>query len=482
MQKTEDIFTPESQGIPSASITAMVDEFENRDLQVTSFVLLRNGKTVAKFCKPPYEMDCVQLWYSVTKSFTGIGVGIACDKGLLDLEDLVISFFSDKLPQTISENLGKLRVRDLLSMASGIHDNTYGLLYSQEDWVRAFLAQDFPHEPGTYYRYTTHGSHMFAAIVERVSGQSFHDFIKTNLFEPLDIHQSTWEVCLQGITAGGMGLGLTVESVAKFAQMIADKGVYKGKRIVSERYLNVAMTEQSDNRLFEKEKHSHTNGYGFHMEIDLDGSVFHPGSFGQLWYACPQKNIAVALTSRRKNTDTDAVIDLLQEKIIEPARDEILPVNGEYEKMREKLESLAYPVPAFGDIPKNAPHLDEKVYSVADNPHGLISIRFVQKEKYNLNMRLKYSDRPASSINFDFRKSVHSRDTFVKDIQFHEQKYVSFAAWDTENTLVLTVFYIETPYEVTYRVGFDGANITVDFHMNVSLNIQDFVCAGFLES
>ena len=35
---------------------------------------------IAEFCKPPYEIDCVQLWYSVTKSFTGMGVGIASEK------------------------------------------------------------------------------------------------------------------------------------------------------------------------------------------------------------------------------------------------------------------------------------------------------------------------------------------------------------------------------------------------------------------
>ena len=139
------VFTPESQGISPSAIIELVDEFERRDLQVTSFVLLRNGNKIAEFCKPPYEMDCIQLWFSVTKSFTGIGAGIACDKGLLNLDDYVVSFFPDKIPSKVSENLAKIRVRHLLSMTSGIHDNTYGLLYPQDDWVKAFLAQDFPH-------------------------------------------------------------------------------------------------------------------------------------------------------------------------------------------------------------------------------------------------------------------------------------------------------------------------------------------------
>ena len=41
---------------------------------------------------------------------------------------------------------------------------------------------------GIYYRYSTHGSHMLAALVERVTGQSFYEFIKNNLFQLLGIH------------------------------------------------------------------------------------------------------------------------------------------------------------------------------------------------------------------------------------------------------------------------------------------------------
>lgn len=474
----KSVYSPESQGISSSAIIELAGEFERRNLQVTSFILMRNGYKIAEYCKLPYEMDCIQLWFSVSKSFTGIGVGIACDKGLLNLDDYVIRFFPDKLPPAISENLANMRVRHLLSMTSGIHDNTYGILYPQEDWVKAFLAQDFPHELGTYYRYSTHGTHMLAAIVERVAKQSFYDFVKDNIFKPLDIYESSWETCTQGITAGGMGLGLTVESVAKFAQMIVDKGVYNGKHIVSEEYLIAATTEQSDDR--DLEKGSHTNGFGFHMRIDNDGSVFHAGAFGQLWYACPLKNIVAVMTSRRKNTETDTIIDLLQEKIINPASSSILPTSGDYRRMRNVLSNLAYSVPAFRDIPQNALLLDGKTYNIADNPHGLQTIKFKQKETEKLHMLLQYTNRPESVIGFNFLKPVHDCDVFVKDIQYHKQKYISFAVWADEKTLTLTVFYIETPYEVTYRLVFSGTNIIIAFQMNVSLNLSNFECDGYL--
>lgn len=476
LQENENISTPESQGISSNAIIELVNEFEQRDYQVTSFMLLRNGHRIAEFCKPPYDIKSLQLWFSVTKSFTGISIGIACDKGLLTLDDIVISFFQDKLPMNISDNLAKMRVRHLLSMTSGIHDNTYELLYSQNDWVKAFLAQDFPHEPGTYYRYSTHSSHMLAAIVERVTGKSFYDFVKANLFKPLEICESTWEKDSQGITAGGMGLGLTIESVAKFAQMILNKGVYNGKRIVSEEYLSSAMKKQTNNR--EQEKGEHTNGHGFHMQIDNEGSVFHDGMFGQLWYACPKKNIVVVLTSRRIRTHTDEVIDLIQEKLVKSSSDDALPLSDGYEWMKNTLSSLKYPIPAFRDIPQNYPFLDGRFYLLSNNPHGLESIQFWQEKKDQLRIQMKYADRSDSFINACFKEPVHGKDIFVKDIQFHKQKYISYVAWRDERTLVLTIFYIETPYEVTYKLTFNGINIKLAFNMNVSLNLKNFECDG----
>jgi hypothetical protein len=467
--------TPENTGISSAAILELLGEFEQRDTQITSFVLLKDGRCICRFCRPPYEIDTIQLWFSVTKSFTGIGVGIACDKGLLRLDDSVIGFYPDKLPDEISENLRAMRVKHLLSMSCGIHENTYADLYPQPDWAKAFLAQDFPHEPGTFYRYSTHASHMLAAIVERVTGRSFYDFLRENLFTPLGIRESTWETCAQGITAGGMGLGLTVDSVAKFAQMLLDGGVYDGKRIVSEEYIRAATTEQSDNRSLEKDRHK--NGYGYHIRIDHDGSFFHPGAFGQLWYACPRKKIALALTSR--GTKIDDIIDLLQSKIMENASGAALPASNSYGQLRDRLKSLCYPTPVFKPIPAGVPVLDPVQYRMDSCPHGLLSVSFSQGASDRLDMRLTYADRADSLLRFSFTGPVTGRGLFVKDIQFHEQKYVSYAAWESKETLLLTIFYIETPYEVTYRIQFDNEGIRLAFHMNVSLNLKDFECRGW---
>jgi len=474
MATSFEIDIPENHGISSKAISEFIDESEKQDLQITSFMLIRNQKAIAQFWKKPYEKDCLQLLFSLTKSFTSIGIGIAYDKGLIDLDDYATSFFSDKLPTITSPNLKKIKIKHLLSMTCGIHENTYAMLYTQKDWVKAFLAQDFPHEPGTYYRYSTHASHMLSAIVEKVSGLSFFDFMKDNLFKHLEITKATWEVCSSGITAGGMGLSLTTESIAKFGQMLLDKGVYNGKRIVSEKYIELATTEQSDNRITETGRHR--NGYGYQIRIAESGCFFGVGGFGQLWFVAPNEKNVVAITSRKKNWDS--VIDLIYAKILDKACDETLTLSAEFEKLTIKLANTAFSLPDFKVIPKDIPDLNNICYIIENNSHGLKSISFEQKSCDQLTCKMNYNDRVDSVLKFDFRKPESGNDIFVKDIQFHKQKYISYAAWNNSNSLELTLFYIETPYVVTYSIEFKGDKIEFAFHMNGSINLQDFKVLG----
>lgn len=467
--------TPEKQGISSSAVQTMLDELERRDLEVTSMMLVVNNSCVLDFCKKPYKPTCRQLWFSTTKAVTGIGVGIACDLGLLSLDDPVISFFPDKLPETISDNLSKLRVRDLLTMTSGIHENTYAQLFPQADWVKAFLAQEFLHTPGTYYRYSTHASHMLAAIVERTSGVSFFDFVKENLMLPLGVEDMTWEYDRQGITCGGMGLGLTTEAVARFGYMLLNRGVYNGRRIVSESYLSMALTEQSDNRTLETKRHK--NGYGFHMCIDHDGSFYHEGSFGQLCYVSPKKNAVLAVTSRKSNWDE--VIDLFDslfaagEGVNDPVR---------FDDLRNRIESLSYPLPRPAAIPFDAPVINGRAYLFSDNELNLCKAYFKQENPHSLTVIFEYTDRPSSNLMFDFIQPSYGSDYFVKDVQIHLQAYVSFASWQDANTILLTVFYLETPYVVTYLIGFDKNGVTVSYHINVTFGVKTCIAKGKLIS
>jgi CubicO group peptidase (beta-lactamase class C family) len=119
-----------------------MEQIDQLNLAANSFMLLQGGKATVRFWRKPYREDCPQLLFSLSKSFTSIAVGIAWDNGFLDLDDRVISFFQDKLPDHVSVNLASMTIHHLLSMNTGHHDNIYSDVVNRRDWVKAFLSLD----------------------------------------------------------------------------------------------------------------------------------------------------------------------------------------------------------------------------------------------------------------------------------------------------------------------------------------------------
>lgn len=84
---------PENHGLSSKSLLAFFTQINQLNLKLNSFILMQNGKATSTFYRDPYRPGTPQLLFSLSKSFTSIAIGIACDEGLLDLRDKVISFF-----------------------------------------------------------------------------------------------------------------------------------------------------------------------------------------------------------------------------------------------------------------------------------------------------------------------------------------------------------------------------------------------------
>ena len=106
---------------------------------VSTLILLKSGTPVCGFFRDPYKNGTIRLLYSLTKTFTAITAGIAVDHGYFSLGNSAISFFPDKVPDVISENLRNMTVHHLLSMTTGRETPDYNEIYPNQDWVKAFL-------------------------------------------------------------------------------------------------------------------------------------------------------------------------------------------------------------------------------------------------------------------------------------------------------------------------------------------------------
>src|SRR5215467_2344845 len=194
---------PESQGVSSQAIIDFLDAIPESKNEFHSFMILRHGNIVAQGWWNPYAADLKHTMYSVSKSFTATAVGFAIDEKKLTVNDKVVSFFPNELPDTVSPYLADLRVKDLLSMSVGMQPDPTGEIGSNhDDWINAFFKTPILNKPGTKFLYNSAASFMLSAIVQKVTGERVMDYLERKLFKPLGIEGVDWETSPQGINTG----------------------------------------------------------------------------------------------------------------------------------------------------------------------------------------------------------------------------------------------------------------------------------------
>ena len=87
--------SPESQGVSSEAISVFMDELKRDNLNMHSFMLVKNGKMLAECYWPYFNAAKKHRMYSVSKSFTSVAIGMMIDEGRISLDDKVADFFPE---------------------------------------------------------------------------------------------------------------------------------------------------------------------------------------------------------------------------------------------------------------------------------------------------------------------------------------------------------------------------------------------------
>ena len=252
--------------------------------------------------KPRFES------FSTAKTFTAVGVGIAIDEGLLTLDEPVIDSFPEESFDVTSPNARAITVRDLLTMTSGLSQSIlwrdgYDRAH-EKDWIRYFYtAGKFDHTPGTQFKYNNANTYMLSCLVERKAGKNLHEYLRYRLFEPLEIHNPDWTICPKGHTVAANGMSINSDEMGRFGQMLANGGVYDGKRIVSEAFLKDMMTAHTPvTGGYIPGDPPVDAGYGYQIWIDPQNrGVFLWGNYGQYCVVIPEKNLVVTVLSLQED-------------------------------------------------------------------------------------------------------------------------------------------------------------------------------------
>ncbi len=132
---------------------------------------------------------------SVSKLITWTAVMQLVESGKINLDEDVNSYLDFSVP---SDGGKPITMRQLLTHTPGLEDIAKNLLFTDRDRLMSlgdYLKDWVPEqifEPGTTPAYSNYGSALAGYIIERVSGQSFDDYLDEHIFEPLNMQNSTF--------------------------------------------------------------------------------------------------------------------------------------------------------------------------------------------------------------------------------------------------------------------------------------------------
>ena len=312
--------SPEKVQVNTEGINDFLSAIEDSGQEFHSMMILHKRKVIAEKWWNGHTPDSLHKMFSVSKSFTAAAVGFAIAENYLTVNDKVISFFPEDLPDTISPYLAQLRVHDLLTMSTGQErepDRSYR--NENDNWEKLFFNTPIIYQPGTRFHYNSMASYMLSAIVQKVSGEKIFDYLTPRLFEPLDIHNISWEENSQGVNVGGWGMNLKTEDMAKFGQLFLQNGSWNGTQLLPEGWAEEASAYQIANSDENPEQiganpTDWNQGYAYQMWRTKHNGYRADGANGQEIIIIPDADLVVIFTANLR--DLGEAFNIVWEKLL----------------------------------------------------------------------------------------------------------------------------------------------------------------------
>lgn len=285
------------------------NEMSRKQQMVNKLIARRSGKEVntAGFSSTSRQMiaSCSK-WLSAALIMTFV------DEGKLQLTDTVGKF----LPVLTQHGKGNITISQCLSHTTGIKpaslkDDLAAMKHmnSMYEAIAAIAALPMEGEPGKVFHYSNAGLQIAGAVIEKISGKNFETLFAERIARPLGMKDTDFGKGKIALPAGGASS--TPDDYIHFLTMILNKGVYEGKRILSES----SITEMQVNRIGRDVKIAYSPteagnfGYGYGewvMETSsttqTSKAVTSPGLFGSFpWIDNEKKYCAFLMCFYIKN-------------------------------------------------------------------------------------------------------------------------------------------------------------------------------------
>lgn len=262
---------------------------------------------------------------SASKSVSSAIIGIAIDDNIIESVDQKLYDFIPEAYQYTKDSLkSKITIKDLLTMSSGldVNNNASEGYYQEEsdNWLKAVLEAPMVKEPGTYADYGSANPFLLGVYLSERLDVPLEFYMDDKLFSPLGITNYISNTDdTKAIPYFGGGLHLTPRDMLKFGQLYLNGGVWNGKRIISESWV-----EESFKKHAQLQDVRDKNEYGYfwwHDTYIINGKLIEAiearGAGGQLICVIPELESVVVITAGNfRNRKGNQSREILEEYIL----------------------------------------------------------------------------------------------------------------------------------------------------------------------
>ena len=243
--------------------------------------------------------------YSATKTILSLAAGIAIDAGKIDVNKDILYYlpkrYTDEMQSDIKDRFKKITLHRLMTMSvPGFPFRAEG-----EDFIKYSLNCTDIKEDEISFDYSNIPAYLAGVAISEAMDTDLCDFIDERILKPLSIYDVGFTRSPEGYFYGASGMEMTVNDLSKIGLLLYNKGIFEGKRIISEGYVSKATSVLQMNR---------EGGYGYFIWKYKDGfAIF--GKWKQKCYILPKRNLVITYLSDIRD-DSHELIKSMERNIL----------------------------------------------------------------------------------------------------------------------------------------------------------------------
>ena len=269
--------------------------------RIAGVIAVQNDEVKLEVYNEGIDQNTLWTSFSVAKSMSSMLVGAALKDGYIKSMD---DELGDYIPELKDYDYGKVTVRQLLTMTSGIEWNEdyfdpksdVAVMYQAEcEGDEAHILTYMKplkqvNTPGEHWNYSTGETDLVGLLIDKATGMSLAEYMSEKVWRPFGMqHCGYWlaDEC-SGINIGGSGISASLRDYARLGLFMLGGGVIDGESILADEWVRDATNILIRTEVFAD------GGYGFLWWVNNDGSYTAEGIFGQLVYVNPALNLVIA--------------------------------------------------------------------------------------------------------------------------------------------------------------------------------------------